>query len=281
MKQGIVFKEKAAIIIISSVFVAMIALLLACASQPARTYLQPLPHSPWGDNYSYRYDPTEKKPTASVPATIIVVNPMYKEIEESALRERIYSKVGKGFSASMGVDMDKIIVAKGMTSKGPYSSLEDVTYSDKKISDLTLAPKVYISTDIKYGRMETYSGYNQERQFTTRYKRSFDMKIGAWISFAMQEPLSGQKMWVKKLDLEDITMSGEEYSESRRQYNSRGQFIGYGEKEIVYDGRTDAMANALKQMYPIIMQKCWTYMDTEEILSLKDKVKEIRELKRY
>ena len=132
MKQGIVFKEKAAIIIISSVFVAMIALLLACASQPARTYLQPLPHSPWGDNYSYRYDPTEKKPTASVPATIIVVNPMYKEIEESALRERIYSKVGKGFSASMGVDMDKIIVAKGMTSKGPYSSLEDVTYSDKK-----------------------------------------------------------------------------------------------------------------------------------------------------
>ena len=107
------------------------------------------------------------------------------------------------------------------------------------------------------------------------------MKIGAWISFAMQEPLSGQKMWVKKLDLEDITMSGEEYSESRRQYNSRGQFIGYGEKEIVYDGRTDAMTNALKQMYPIIMQKCWTYMDTEEILSLKDKVKEIRELKRY
>jgi hypothetical protein len=34
-------------------------------------------------------------------------------------------------------------------------------------------------------------------------------------------------------------------------------------------------------MYPIIMQKCWTYIDAEEILSLKDKVKEIRELKRY
>jgi hypothetical protein len=223
----------------------------------------------------------EKKPPASVKATIIIVNPAYKEIEESALRERIYSKVGRGFSASMGVDMDKIIVAKGMTSKGPYTSLEDVTYSDKKVSDLTLAPKVYIATDIKYGKWETEYGYNQEGQYITRSKRRFDMKIGGWVSFAMQEPMSGQKMWVKKLDMEEITMSGEEYAESRRQYDTKGRYTGYSEKETMYDGRIDTMADALKQMYPIIMQKCWTYIDAEEILSLKDKVKEIRELKRY
>ena len=279
MKQGIVIKDKVAMLIVMIVFVSMVGLMLACA-EPVR-HLQPLPASPWGDTYSYRYDPAEKKPSASVQATIIVVNPAYKEIEESVLREKIYSKVGRGFSASMGVDMDKIIVAKGMTSKGPYASLEDVTYSDKKVSDLTLAPKVYITTEIKYGKWEEDSGYNEENQYITRSKRHFDMKIGGWISFAMQEPMSGQKMWVKKLDLEEITMSGEEYAESKNQYNSRGQWVGYSEKETVYDGKIDAVADTLKKMYPIIMQKCWTYIDAEEILSLKDKVKEIRDLKRY
>ena len=31
--------------------------------------------------------------------------------------------------------------------------------------------------------------------------------------------------------------------------------------------------------YPIIMEKAWTYLDTDEILNLKGKTKEIRELK--
>jgi len=46
-----------------------------------------------------------------VSVTIAVVNPAYKE-EESALRNTLYSKVGKGFSTSMGTDLDKILIAR-------------------------------------------------------------------------------------------------------------------------------------------------------------------------
>lgn len=128
-----------------------------------------------------------------------------------------------------------------------------------------------MSTEVKYGEWYREYGLDEFRKRSARMSRQFNMKIGGWISFVMQEPMSGQKMWVKKLDLDDITMSGTEY------YTARG----YNPGEVLYDGKIDAIADALKQMYPAIMQKCWTYIDPEEILSLKEKVKEIRELKRY
>jgi len=272
---------------------ALIGLILACAEyQPAPPrQLPPVPSSSWGGNYSYKYDPPEKKDAASVQATIVVVNPHYKEAE-SALTDPLYAKVAKGFSASMGVDMDKVVIAKGMTVKGPYPSLDEITYSDKKISDLTLAPKVFLTNQIKYIDSPSANTYrNDAGQEEIRVDRKFEMKIGGWISFVMQEPLSGEKMWIKRLELDDtVVQDVESYEAIARYQTSRsGCFneiehtwlTGYDRGKLLYDGKVDAMANMLKKTYPVIMEKCWTYLDTQEILSLKEKTKEIRVLKRY
>jgi hypothetical protein len=49
----------------------------------------------------------------------------------------------------------------------------------------------------------------------------------------------------------------------------------------LYDGKVDAMADMLKKIYPTIMEKCWIYIDAQEVLALKGKTQEIRTLKRY
>lgn len=270
-----------------------IGFMLACAeSAPvAPRQLPPVPSSSWGGSYSYKYEPPEKKNPASVQATIVVVNPFYKE-SESALIDPLYTKVAKGFSASMGVDMDKVVIAKGMMVKGPYTSLDDITYSDKKISDLTLVPKVFLTTQIKYvGELARHEYRNDAGKEEMRIDRKFEMKFSGWIAFVMQEPLSGEKMWIKRLELDDTVVQDIESYEAIPKYQTTrsGCFneiehtwlVGYDRGKLLYDGKVDAMANMLKKTYPTIMEKCWIYIDTQEVLALQEKTKEIRVLKRY
>ena len=50
-----------------------------------------------------------------------------------------------------------------------------------------------------------------------------------------------------------------------------GNPVGYDSGQLLYDDKVDAMANMLKKVYPMIMEKCWIYIDDHEILSLREK----------
>lgn len=276
-RNGIKLQKSADAMIIIAGIIAAVGIMLACA--PPQQAVRPLPTSPWGDNYSYSYKLPEQKAPASVKATIAVVNPHYKEAE-STLIDPTYSKVAKGFSQSMAVDIDKVIVAKGMTVKGPFVDIEDMTFPDKKGTDLTLTPRVFITTQIK----------NSDWQVAgDRMERNFEMRVGGWVAFEMREPLSNEKIWIKKLELEDIVTNGVEvYQAVPFRYEWREGLLGrykavaeWKTGDALYNGKIDAMADTLKKVYPTIMEKFWTYINTEEILVLKTKTKEIRDLKRY
>lgn len=252
--------------------VATIGFILACAQDPYQ--VMQLPASHWNDNYFYNYEPQQKAPAASVHANVIVVNPFYKEAE-SAFVDTAYAKVGKGFSKSMGVDLDKIILAKGMTAIGPYAALDDVTYPDKKGADLTLAPRLFLTSDTKMSE-----SYHRAYNGVGHLEKSFTMKLGGWVAYEMREPLSGQKMWVKKLELEDREVKGVEiYEAIAVRTDQYGAVLQWGEGKLVYSGRAEALADALKAYYPVIMEKAWIYLNAEEILDLKGKTREIRERK--
>jgi hypothetical protein len=106
------------------------------------------------------------------------------------------------------------------------------------------------------------------------------MKIGGWVAYEMREPLSWQKMWVKKLELEEQNVSVVEiYELVAVRQDQYGQVLQWGEGKLEFSGRAEALVDALKAYYPVIMEKAWTYLNTDEILDLKDKTKEIRERK--
>lgn len=155
-----------------------------------------------------------------------------------------------------------------MTSVGPYATLDDVTWPDKKNADITLAPKVFLTTRTIY--KDWRHDVNAERM-----QRDFTLTIGGWISYVMQEPLSAEKMWVKKIELEAKVVSGVEIYEAvpKKQGN---YIVGYDQGKLLFNGRADAVADALKEYYPLIMQKAWVHLNTDEILNLKEKTKEIR-----
>ncbi len=146
--------------------------------------------------YSFSgYTPQSYSPPASIPLTISVVEPTYKE-----KLAKDYYKVIKSFNNSIGISLEQIIIAKGMTSKGPYSSLDDIPYPDKKDSNLTLTETIYIYPIEKENREKNDyfydDGYGNPIRCEVKTGKLF---VEMWISLEIREPLSGEKMWIKKL----------------------------------------------------------------------------------
>jgi hypothetical protein len=273
---------------------------LACATTPERPeYSQvALPASAWSQGYTYSADlALAESPPMSEQITIAVVNPEYR-VEESVLRLDAYRPVGRGFSASMGVDIDKVLISKGMTTKGPYPDLQEITYSDKKDSDLTLAPQVFISVNVKPvgGRALTDGTTSQPGQAVfmgeyepgkTWFVKDYEVTVRGWFVFAMHEPMSNEKMWVKRIELEDYTAPAMEcFDGDEQQYyhQDSGTMAHAGwlpSNRLLRDFKPDVVADAFKKYYPILLQKLLAYIDIEELKELKKKTAEIRELKRY
>lgn len=110
------------------------------------------------------------------------------------------------------------------------------------------------------------------------------VKVDGWIVLTMREPLSSEKIWIKKIEVNE---RGPKFVKVYAALVDLGPKPGYkyvhayGPGGILYDGRIDAVADIMKEMYPDIMQTAWRYIDTDEILVLKEKAEEIRKLKRY
>jgi len=269
MINGLKFRNSTATVIIIIGILAVVGIMSACAPQQ----IVRLPVSPWGDKYFYSYEPPEKRATGSVKVTIAIVSPYFSE---KATMDPIYSKAAKGFAKSMAIDLDKIIIAKGLTITGPFENLDTMTYPDKKNANLTLTPVILINTQSR-----DISGWNNRED--GGIMKTIEVKIDGWVVLEMREPLSSEKIWIKKIEVAEMAETTEIIAEKVPVYRRPSDFIpiGYNAGRILYDGRPDAMANMMKKMYPVIMQTCWKYIDAEEVLVLDEKAKEIRSLKRY
>lgn len=242
----------------------------------------------------FRYA-TPQTSVESYPVTIAVVDPYYRE-EESAFLAPVYARVGRGLSASMGADFEKLLVAKGMTATGPFSAVDEITYAEKRGASLVFAPRVFITTRIEYVPdwrpvKDGHSRLPTGEIVAVRGEKHFKMTVTGWISFVMQEPLSGEKMWIKRLEIDPIEVYGFDayatYPETRTEV---GLFGGVTEiptgrvvlgSQLFHDGRADALATALATVYPTVMDRFWRLVDPDEMLVLRTQGAEIRALKVY
>ncbi len=241
------------------------------------------------------------KPAGSVDLTIVNIIPEYKDtlnqeyaggakMSTGSSMTKDMFKVFKSFAGSAGEDIEAQLVAKGMTTKGPFS-LADVTYPDKKGADLTIM--IHVIFDIQY----TNQKYLREEQYTTgKWGKVYsgNMSVGIKVFYYMLEPLSEEKMWIKKLDL-GVQDFNYELAKEQEQYVSGSHWAGddcsgryqvtdYAWRDtdvLIYDSRAKIFSDILKAAYPQVMKTAWTYFDTHEMLNLKAKSQEIRERKRY
>ena len=262
----------------------------ACAV-PTRQYTRKPVYT---DLFSFpRFEiPPAEKP-ASVALTAVIIVPEYKDTytQEYAGGAQVSSgrtmttdmvKVFKSFAGSVGEDIEAQLVAKGMTTKGPFT-LAEVTYPDKKGADLTISTHVIFDihyTNARYVRTDYFEGGERAKVY------SGIMTVGLKVYYYMLEPLSEEKMWIKKLDL-GVQDYPYEYAVGEEMYHAGtdecgGPIYRYRDtNDILYDQRAKIFSDILKKDYPRVMDTAWNYLNTDEMLNLKMKAREIRERKRY
>ena len=244
--------------------------LMACLPPPA-------PHvavgPPTGRSaYSYSWAPPANRPPGSVGLTVTVVNPQWAQ--DSIVLQQAYKNFAAGFTNSLAVDLDKLLVGKGVKVSGPHPTYDDITYPEKRAADFALTPVVFLTASFKWGAPAPV-GSNGVADYV---ERKFSLTAQGFVEFVLVEPLSRQKLWVKKLELEPQSIEGvEAYAASVVTDPATGQPVRVDVGPLLYDGKQEALADAMTRWYPIIAEKAWTYLDADEMVSLKPQVVEIRE----
>jgi hypothetical protein len=243
----------------------------------------------------------DAKRAGSVNLTVVNIIPEYKDtynqeyaggakVSAGGVMSKDMLKVFKSFAGSAGEDVEAQLVAKGMTTKGPFA-LSEVTYPDKKGADLTVM--IHVIFDIQY----TNQKFLREMQFEgNKVGKVYtgNMSVGVKVYYYMLEPLSEEKMWIKKLDL-GVQDFNYELAKEQERYVSGTRWVGddcsgryqvtdYAWRDtdaLIYDSRPKIFSDILKGAYPQVMKTAWVYFDTNEMMNLKQKSQEIRDRKRY
>jgi hypothetical protein len=263
----------------------------SCASPPQQTYTPapPPPEEPaeplvYNFKFTYPEAPTEKsgitigvigadwgkKPLtlgqshfSPVPLSMsqdFATTQTAKMTDEESKTVSAIMNVLKEFDLAVKKEYEAMMIRRGFNTMG-FQSLNDMTYPQKQTCNLVLFPEFILS-------INSESIVSESRgPDKTPYKAT----ISGDIILNMIEPLSGQKVWMKRIPLKP------ESFKFKRVADIADQII-YGKNA---DNRPQRLSGALSKFYTQVMQTSWNYFSPEEIEVMKKHSDEIRTLKRY
>jgi hypothetical protein len=205
------------------------------------------------------------------------INPLLAEYfrrqlnEQSNTSSKYVAEIKKAFSTGV----ETLITKKGFTYSGPYDSFDEITYGDKKNSYLALIPNF----DVKVATSEV-----EHRNFSSYSEEKGTIKVDGDFTIKFIEPLTGQVMAQKRIDLSKLNIS-ESYIVQKETQNKDG-LIGLAinatnKPTILVDNFDKAYAQAMSNFYQGAMLKLNKYISTEEIMSFESDIRELKSNKRY
>jgi hypothetical protein len=250
---------------------------------PAKPAYQP--------NFGYKTGSQEKK----LEVTIGIIEPQFTAATAVYHQSQRNDEMHKLLLSSMGASFNEILLAKGFNTKGPFVSLNDMTFPEKKGSDLLLYPEFDFQIQITasnfradssssgggggvLGALSALGGSSSKKKRGDGNTGEPDNRVGVCdidltidgnLLFVAQEPLSGERMWIKRLDV----TKGKETIQGQR-----GPVCNGG--AMTPDVR-DAWAKAHEAVYQSSMKSLDNYVNGEEFQMLKHQSLELRAKKAY
>lgn len=250
----------------------LVGLLLMCLACATPEHVPtPLPNSRWNGRYSFDWEPPPGAGGPPLALTMCVVEPRYDN-EDGLLVDRAYRNFAKGFGRSMAADLDRVFTTKGLTVSGPFTQFDEITYPDKKSADYAFTPELFITADTKSGPLAWNGDYHW---------KTVTMEVRGQLILELREPLSNQKLWVKRIELEPRTVTCTEAYQDSWELQPNGYYAHIVTDKVLFDGKQDAVADYMASQYATLMQRTWTFIDVDELMALQTSVQEIRDAKRY
>lgn len=170
------------------------------------------------------------------------------------------SDLESAFARALAADVQKLLVNRGFSISGPFADLNDMTFPQKKQADVALVPSIAIQVSAPKLDQTWKDGRAQG------YMASGDCTVAGQIEFRLIEPLSGQVVWLKRVDVPPM----------RQPCSAEDQ-----RPEPVTTVARNGVARLLESTYPVVMQKVAIYFVREEIEMVKKQSAELREKKVY
>lgn len=151
------------------------------------------------------------------------------------------------------VDVQKMLVAKGFTVAGAYDSVDEMTFQQKQRASLVLIPSFSVDLTVT-GANSVFSPHTGT--------------VSGSVLLEMREPMSREKVWIKRLDLPPTTATVT--MDAARINNAYVPVI-----------TTNSLTALLNEFYPVVMQKIWDHLDPVELQSLKRDADKLKNTTQY
>jgi len=171
-------------------------------------------------------------------------------------------------------DLEKILVAKGFNTLGPYESIDEMTYSEKERASLIFAPNFEVNIDFVGGAVA------QGGLGTVSQQGTVAMTGRVVLNFL--EPMTKEKVSMKNFSVDPFSAP---YTVSARTRDPKSgdilTAILLGGSRQPENTMVDASVLALNNFYQTSMTKISNLLDTREILQLRGETQKLKKLKRY
>jgi hypothetical protein len=249
----------------------------------------PPPVQAYQPNFAYKTTANDKK----LDVTVGIIAPQFTAGAAIYQQSRKNDDVLKAMLSGMSASFNEILISKGFNTKGPFISLNDMTFPEKKGSDLLLYPEFDFQIIVKIDNYRA-GGPSGGSTFGNligamgkKKRRSADdgsgapeagagngtcdvtLSVDGNLLFVAQEPLSGERMWIKRLDV------------------TKAQSSLPRQEGPVCDGGPmspevrNAWAKAHEIVYQDSMKSFDNYVNGEEFQMLKHQSLELRARKAY
>jgi len=228
-------------------------LAVGCATAPP-------PVAAYTPQFTYAYPALGEVPASDV--TIAIVRPL--DAKGLTKATSIGHQNAEAFTAAMTAQFQAMFNKKGFKQSGPFDDLNSMTFPDKKGADLSLTPEVSIDVTIPKVTADARQAIPGVSDVKIVDKYAGPCTASGFVSFVLLEPISGQKLWVKKVDVPPtaVDCTGEQAE---------------GDYTLLQNG----VGRALEKVYQVVMKKAWDYLSPEEMTLMKKQSQELRTKKVY
>jgi hypothetical protein len=220
---------------------------------------------------SFLFDHAPKGASApgSAGISLGLIKPYYADEYKSYSSVDLFNRYQEGLSG----DVQELLLAKGFTMKEPYDNLADMTYTDKKTTQLILEIRILPKIDTKDLRSvesgllaSALTGDNRKA-----YRFQGVISLGGRIELTAYEPMTREKLWAKSAELPP--QNNIEVKTEHAYYSAT--VLGLMEEPSFYN----PIGQAMQKSYETVLNKMENYIDVDEFKALLPQIKELKNRK--
>lgn len=180
------------------------------------------------------------------------------------------------FRESIGDDIAELLIDKGFRIKGTYGSFDEMIFESRKTTDLAISIEISPSFSAQEGGWKAKRLFQLNTYLPPKYEYSYSgtASLVGKITCKGFEPLTHEIIWTKSVDIPSISNINITTANSYSKILNNFELLN---DQNVYN----AIGKALRDQYNGIMQKIDTYIEPEELNSLKGDIKELKSKKGY